>query len=46
VDNSSFGLTMMLVGVAGTFLTLWVLALCVDLLKRVFPLEQKEADKK
>ena len=46
MDNLSFGLTMMLVGVGGTFLTLWVLGLCVDLLKRVFPLEQQLPDKK
>ena len=46
MDNWSFGLTMMLVGVGGTFLTLWVLGLCVDLLKRAFPLEQEPPDKK
>ena len=46
MDKWSFGLTMMVVGVGGTFLTLWLLGLCVDLLKRVFPLEQKEPDKK
>ena len=42
MDKWSFGITMMLVGVGGTFLTLWVLGVVVDLLKRVFPLEQKE----
>ena len=34
MDNWSFGLTMMIVGVGGTFLTLWVLGLFVDLLKK------------
>jgi len=34
----TFGLTMMIVGMGGTFLTLWVLSLVMDLLKRVFPL--------
>ena len=34
------------VGVGGTFLTLWVLSLLVDLLKKVFPLQaQDEAGK-
>jgi Na+-transporting methylmalonyl-CoA/oxaloacetate decarboxylase gamma subunit len=47
MDNLSFGLTLTLVGVGGTFLTLWVLALVVDLLKKLFPLAaQKETDKK
>jgi len=47
MDNLSFGLTLTLVGVGGTFLTLWVLGLCVDLLKKLFPLAaQEESDKK
>ena len=47
MDNLSFGLTMTVVGVGGTFLTLWVLGLVVDLLKKVFPLQaQDEAEKK
>jgi hypothetical protein len=46
MDNLSFGLTMTIVGVGGTFLTLWLLGLCVDLLKRAFPLQQKEPDQK
>jgi sugar phosphate permease len=47
MDNLSFGLTMTVVGVGGTFLTLWILSLVVDLLKKVFPLKaQDEAEKK
>ena len=47
MDQWSFGLTMMLVGVGGTFLTLGVLGLVVDLLKKLFPLaEHKETEKK
>ena len=34
----SFGITMMVVGMGGTFLTLWILGLVMDLLKKVFPL--------
>jgi len=39
MDNAkwTFGLTMMIVGMGGTFLTLWILGLVMDLLKRVFP---------
>jgi Na+-transporting methylmalonyl-CoA/oxaloacetate decarboxylase gamma subunit len=36
--NWAFGLTMMIVGMGGTFLTLWILSLVMDMLKRVFPL--------
>jgi Na+-transporting methylmalonyl-CoA/oxaloacetate decarboxylase gamma subunit len=50
MDNGkwAFGLTMMIVGMGGTFLTLWVLSLVMDLLKKVFPLASKagSADKK
>ena len=43
MDNAkwSFGLTMMIVGMGGTFLTLWILSLVMDALKRVYPLARK-----
>ena len=37
-EKWAFGLTMMVVGMGGTFLTLWVLSLVMDLLKKAFPL--------
>ena len=40
----SFGLTMMIVGMGGTFLTLWILSLVMDGLKKIFPLAGKSAD--
>jgi Na+-transporting methylmalonyl-CoA/oxaloacetate decarboxylase gamma subunit len=45
MDNAkwTFGLTMMIVGMGGTFLTLWILSLVMDLLKKVFPLAAKAA---
>ena len=46
MDNLSFGLTMTVVGVGGTFLTLWVLSLVVDLLKKVFPLQAPDEAEK
>ena len=39
MDKWAFGLTMTVVGVGGTFPTLWVLSLVIDLLKKVFPLK-------
>jgi hypothetical protein len=43
MDNEkwAFGLTMMVVGMGGTFLTLWILGLVMDLLKKIFPLPHK-----
>ena len=41
MDKWSFGLTMMIIGMGGTFLTLWILSLVIDLLKKVFPLADK-----
>ena len=44
MDKWAFGLTMTVVGVGGTFLTLWVLSLVIDLLKKVFPLKDEKAE--
>ena len=46
MDKWEFGLTMTVVGIAGTFLTLWILSLAMNLLKKAFPLseEEKKAD--
>jgi len=41
MDKWSFGLTMMIVGMGGTFLTLWVLAIAIGVLKKVYPLADK-----
>jgi Na+-transporting methylmalonyl-CoA/oxaloacetate decarboxylase gamma subunit len=35
-----FGITMMLIGMGGTLLTLWILILLMLLLKRIFPISQ------
>ncbi len=36
----AFGLTLMIVGMGGTFLTLWILSMVIDVLKKVFPLKE------
>jgi Na+-transporting methylmalonyl-CoA/oxaloacetate decarboxylase gamma subunit len=48
MDKWTFGITMAVVGVAATFLTLWVLSLVMTLLKKIFPLspEETKTDKK
>lgn len=38
MDNTSFGVTMTVVGVGGTFLTIGIIILGVNVLKKVFPL--------
>lgn len=35
MDNTTFGLTMLLVGMGGTLLTLWFLAILIGWLTRV-----------
>ena len=42
----TFGLTMMIVGMGGTFLTLWILSLVMNVLKKIYPLRAGGHDKK
>jgi hypothetical protein len=46
MDKWEFGLTMTIVGIVGTFLTLWIISLAMDLLKKVFPLSKEEESAK
>jgi hypothetical protein len=41
-DNLTFGLTLTIVGAAGTMLSLWVLSLLTSALKKVFPVPHKK----
>jgi Na+-transporting methylmalonyl-CoA/oxaloacetate decarboxylase gamma subunit len=43
MSKLAFGLTMMIVGIGGTFLTLAILIWSIELLKRLFPLEPAQA---
>ena len=43
-ENLTFGLTMTIVGMAGTLLSLWVLSLLISVLKKVFPLTVAKHD--
>ena len=42
MDNWTFGLTMLIVGMGGTLLTLWILSLIMSLLKKIFPYQREE----
>ena len=35
MDNTTFGLTMLLVGMGGTLLTLWILSILIGWLTRI-----------
>ena len=41
MDNLTFGITMMVCGMGGTILTLYILSLIMTLLGKIFP-EKKE----
>jgi Na+-transporting methylmalonyl-CoA/oxaloacetate decarboxylase gamma subunit len=43
MDNLTFGLTMTLIGMGGTFLTLALIILMTNLIKRVFPVFETHA---
>jgi len=45
MDNWTFGITMMIVGMGGTLLTLWILSLIMSLLKSFFPYKKEEEGK-
>jgi Na+-transporting methylmalonyl-CoA/oxaloacetate decarboxylase gamma subunit len=42
MDNWTFGITMVVVGMGGTLLTLWILSLFMGILKRFFPYKEVE----
>jgi hypothetical protein len=41
MDNWTFGTTMIVVGMGGTLLTLWILSLLMSVLKKAFPLKKE-----
>jgi Na+-transporting methylmalonyl-CoA/oxaloacetate decarboxylase gamma subunit len=41
MDNFSFGLTMLIVGMGGTLVALSLLALLMGLLKKLFPIKEE-----
>ena len=45
MDNWTFGITMLVLGMGGTLLTLWILSLLMSLLKKLFPYRKEEEAK-
>jgi Na+-transporting methylmalonyl-CoA/oxaloacetate decarboxylase gamma subunit len=44
MDNLTFGLTMLVVGMGGTLVALSLLALLMGLLKKVFPIKEESSN--
>jgi hypothetical protein len=42
MDNWTFGVTMVVVGMGGTVLTLYILGLCMSILKKFFPYQKEK----
>jgi len=42
MDNWTFGITMIIVGMGGTILTLWILSLIMSLMKKFLPYSKEE----
>jgi hypothetical protein len=45
IDNFTFAVTMIVVGMGGTLLTLWIISLLMSGLRKVFPYKKEEAEK-
>jgi hypothetical protein len=45
MNNWEFGVTMLVVGMGGTLLTLWILSLLMGALKKLFPTREEQRDK-
>ncbi len=45
MDNWTFGITMLVVGMGGTLLSLWAISHIIRVLKKIFPYKAEE-DKK
>ena len=46
MDTLTFGITMTIVGMGSTLLSLWVLTLIVNLMKRIFPYRESNEERK
>jgi hypothetical protein len=44
MDNFTFGITMLICGMGGTILTLWIMSLVMGLLGRLFPVESEKKE--
>jgi hypothetical protein len=45
MDNVTYGLTMTILGMGGTIVSLWIISLAMNLLKRLFPYVPEKKEK-
>lgn len=45
LDNFTFGVTMLVAGMGGTLLTLWIMSLIMAALGKIFPVKEEEGKK-
>jgi Na+-transporting methylmalonyl-CoA/oxaloacetate decarboxylase gamma subunit len=46
MDNVTYGLTMTILGMGGTLVSLWIISLAMNILKKFFPYQPEEKEKK
>ena len=44
MDNFTFGITMLICGMGGTLLTLWIMSLVMGALGKIFPFKPEEKE--
>lgn len=42
MDNVTFGLTLTVLGMSGTMISLWLLSLLIQAVKKIYPLETEK----
>lgn len=45
MDNVTYGLTMTILGMGGTLVSLWIISLAMNLLKKLFPYEPEKKER-
>ncbi len=45
LDNFTFGVTMLIAGMGGTLLTLWIMSLIMAALGKIFPVKEEVGKK-
>ena len=46
MDNMTFGITMLICGMGGTLLTLWIMSLVMGLMGKLFPYKPEDGKEK
>lgn len=45
MDNITYGFTMTVLGMGGTIVSLWIISLAMNILKRLFPYQAEKKEK-